>query len=337
MYIATKVVPGLMIEMATGRTTYRARANYRGSTGYFNTATGCPTEARERALLWFETWQRKSRVACDRKDMAHAARLTASLYRPTEQAAKLDFLKRWNAIRGVCAIERMQPSEVTSKFLRSFAIARGDIAGSTAKKDWDTIRPILRMAAEEGWIDRVPTFPKVVINKNPRMPFTRAEYAVLSERADPVLRDLMTFIVLGLFRPHEVLRITVADVKRTDKGMTIHIRRKTGIAKAPVPVRFKTLREAVERRIAAVGEGPLFPYGPAWLPRRFNALMDETGLRLPAGASVRRDSWSLRATGICLEIRRQRRKYGAADYLRIARWAGTSISRIDGHYAAFLG
>jgi hypothetical protein len=152
----------------------------------------------------------------------------------------------------------------------------------------------------------------------------------------------MHVIVLGLLRPREVLRLVARDVADDGTTMSIHVRRKTGIQHAPVPVRFQTLRDVLRRRVAQCGQqyahnGRLFPYTANWFPRQFGKLLDATGLRQPQGASCRpRDSWSLRATGICLEIRRQRRKRGAADYLRIARWAGTSMSRIDQHYAAFL-
>lgn len=338
MYTAIKLDPGLQIELVNGRTTYRARAYADGRTGYFSTRTSERADAEKIAREWFATWKNANGLNADPHTMSRAATLTGNLYRPAEARAKEDFYKRWNAIRDVCRLGRMPVSQVTAKFLRSFAIARGDIAGSTAKKDWDTIRPILRTAMDEGWIDRLPTFPKVVITKNPRVPFSLREYRVLLAHADIESRDFMEMVVLGLFRPHEVLRITKADVVERGERMGIHIRRKTGIAHAPVPMRFPVLREAIRRRMAEAGEdGRLFPHPEEWFPRRFRAILEETGLRQPPGGHLApRDSWSLRATGICLEIRRQRKRKGAADLLQIARWAGTSVGRIDGHYAAFL-
>jgi hypothetical protein len=133
-----------------------------------------------------------------------------------------------------------------------------------------------------------------------------------------------------------VLRLTEADLIYDGEKLKVHVRRKTGVAHAPVPIRFRVLRALLRRRALAHPDR-LFPYAPNWFPREFGKVLDALGLRHGSATGVRpRDSASLRATGICLEIRRQRRTRGAADYLTIARWAGTSMSRIDGHYAAFL-
>lgn len=334
MYRAIKIQPGLQLELTQGRTTYRARAHLKGRVGYFATETGDEAVATARALAWFRQW------SGDRPThlMREAARLHGASFRPHQAAAQADFEKRWSAIRGVHGLGKADVAEVTASYLRAFAIARGDIAASTAKKDWDTIRPILRVAKAEGWITDLPTFPTVRLQRNPRMPFTAAELRTLLEAStEPMVTDFLRIVVFGLLRPYEVWRLSVEDVADHQDQMRVHVRRKTGITHAPVPMRFPALREAIRRRIEVVGQGRLFPVSAEWFPRRFSTLLDATGLRQPLGGSCRpRDSWSLRATGICLEIKRQRRKHGAADYLRIARWAGTSVARIDAHYAAFL-
>lgn len=337
MYSAFKLAPGLQIELAPGRTTYRARAYLQGRSGYFNTGTGDRSLAEARARQWFRGWTRGDAPVTTTRTMADAARLVEDCYRPHQASARDDFLKRWHAIRHVHNLGKMDVRLVTAPVLRAFAKARGDISGSTAKKDMDTIRPILRMARDEGWITELPALPKATASRNPRVPFSRQELQQLRQAClDRDVADFMELVVLGLLRPYEALRLAAADVGDDGVRMWMHVRRKTGIHHAPVPVRFPTLRDILRRRIAA-HPGRLFPYPPEWFPRRFRTLLDGTGLAQPTGSSVRpRDSWSLRATGICLEIKRQRRKRGTADYLQIARWAGTSISRIDGHYAAFL-
>jgi hypothetical protein len=333
MYSVIKLEPGLQLEMATGRTTYRARAHAAGTVGYLNTRTGDATEASIAARIWFYAWQR----TLSPHTMNAAAKLHASHYGPRRQSAKLDFLKRWYAIEGIYGLGKMDVRQVDMKYLRAFVKARGDISGNTTKKDMDTIRPILRTAKEEGWIDAVPDVPKAKVEKNPRVPFSVAEWRTLRDACtDQDVSDFMHVMVLGLLRPHEVLRLSARDIKDDGERMTVHVRRKTGIHHAPVPIRFASLKAILRRRALANPE-ELFPYSANWFPHAFGRLLDATGLRQPAGSSVKpRDSASLRATGICFEIQRQRRKHGAADYLRIARWAGTSISRIDGHYAAFL-
>jgi hypothetical protein len=271
--------------------------------------------------------------------MERAAALVAKGYRPHQASAKDDFLKRWHAIRGVLGLGTRLARDVDSKYIRSFALARGNTSSSTAKKDMHTIRPILKAARAEGWIRDVPEFPRITNTRNPRLPFSAAEFRRLCETCQrEEVRDFMLIVVLGLLRPYETWRLALADVEDGGDAMRVRVRRKTGLAHAPIPMRFPRLREALRRRCAAAGrDGRLFPYNAEWFPRQFSALLDATGLRQPLGASSRpRDSWSLLATGICLEIRRQRKAHGAADYLRIARWAGTSVSRIDAHYAAFL-
>lgn len=334
LYSVLKLDPGLQIELATGRTTYRARAYAHGAVGYHNTRTGNQDEAASIARAWFASWQR-GRVP---RTMAEAAELHAQQYPRERASAKKDFLKRWNAIGGVHGLGSMVTSDVTTSYLRAFVVARGAITGNTVKKDMDTIRPILRTAKELGWIDALPDIPKARVAKNPRLPFSYAEWCTLRAACtDQDVSDFMHVIVLGLLRPHEVLRLTTKDVADDGNRMRIHVRRKTGIHHAPIPVRFASLKDILRRRLKAHGSR-LFPVSANWFPHKFGTLLDATGLRQPLGASCRpRDSWSLRATGICLEIKRQRRKRGAADYLTIARWAGTSMSRIDQHYAAFLG
>jgi integrase len=334
MYSSIKLEPGLQLERVKGRTTYRARAHLQGAVGYCNTRTDDLAEASAAARVWFEAWKR-TLVA---HTMANAAKLHAAGYSPRRQSARVDFLKRWSAISDVHGLGKMDVAKVDMRYLRAFVRARGSVSGNTTKKDMDTIRPILRTAKEEGWISVVPDLPKAKVEKNPRVPFTAAEWRTLREACtDQDVSDFMHVIVLGLLRPHEVLRLSARDIADDGTRMTVHVRRKTGIHHAPVPMRFASLKAILRRRMATTPD-ELFPYSANWFPHAFGRLLDATGLRQPPGGSVRpRDSWSLRATGICLEIKRQRKKHGAADYLRIARWAGTSISRIDGHYAAFLG
>jgi hypothetical protein len=338
MYTVTKVVPGLQIEMVPGRRTYRARGHARGMAGYVNTQQSDPKLAAKVALEWFAKWVVSAKRTKEDQTMARAAALVAESYRPRQESAKLDFLKRWHAIAGIHGLGQMEAKDVTGKYLRAFASARGDIASSTTKKDWDTIRPVLRIAKEEGWVDTIPDTPKVLVDKNPRVPFTLKEYRALQAACtDQEVRDFMDLIVLCLLRPYEVLRLAVGDIGDSGSTMRFRVQRKTGPQHAPLPVRFETARDALRRRMASAGpSGRLFPRPPEWFPRRFAEVMKAAGITAPPKPLIR-DSWSLRATGICLEIQRQRRKRGAADLLQIARWAGTSVSRIDGHYAAFLG
>jgi hypothetical protein len=336
MYSVIKLEAGLQLELATGRTTYRARAHVDGTAGYCNTRTSDVDEATAIARQWFAGWKR----TLVPRTMAEAAKLHASLYSVRRPGAKADFLKRWYAIQGIHRLGKMDVAAIDVKYLRGFIQARGDVAGSTTKKDMDTIRPILRTAKEEGWISVVPELPKAKVEKNPRVPFTAAEWRTLQAACtDQDVSDFMHVIVLGLLRPHEVLRLTARDLKDDGESLFVHVRRKTGIHHAPVPMRFASLKAILRRRRDSLQpmETELFPYSANWFPHAFGKLLDRLHLRYPVGQAVRpRDSWSLRATGICLEIQRQRRKHGAADYLRIARWAGTSMGRIDGHYAAFL-
>jgi hypothetical protein len=342
VYSVIKLDPGLQIELATGRTTYRARAHAHGAVGYHNTRTGDAVEAATIARAWFAGWHHTPQP----RTMVEAAALHAGTYPPASDSARRDFLKRWYAIQGIYGLGAILVTDVTTSYLRAFVVARGAVTGNTVKKDMDTIRPILRTARELGWIATIPDVPKARVAKNPRVPFSAAEWRTLCTLCtNQDVADFMRVIVLGLLRPREVLRLVAQDIADDGRTMSMHVRRKTGVQHAPVPVRFETLREVLRRRMREANSGTnllhnqrLFPYTANWFPRQFGKLLDATGLRLPQGASCRpRDSWSLRATGICLEIRRQRRKQGAADYLRIARWAGTSMSRIDGHYAAFLG
>jgi integrase len=334
MYSTVKLEPGLQLERVNGRPTYRARAHYQGAVGYCNTQSTDLTEATEVARIWFTAWKRTLAP----RTMGSVAKLHAEAYSARRLSAKADFLKRWNAISGIHGLGKMDPAKVDLKYLRAFVKARGAVSGNTTKKDMDTIRPILRTAHEEGWISALPLMPKATVEKNPRVPFTAREWRQLREACvDQDVSDFMHVLVLGLLRPHEVLRLTARDIADDGERMTVHVRRKTGIHHAPVPMRFSSLKATLRRRAIVSPDGILFPYSANWFPHAFGSLLDATGLRHAQGSSVRsRDSWSLRATGICLEIKRQRRVKGFADYLKIARWAGTSMSRIDGHYAAFL-
>ncbi len=368
-FASWKLEDGLWLEAQKGGATYRARASVKGRKGYLNTGQRDRDKADRVARKWFRQFAVEAQGNTSHT-MQECADLHAENFPAERASAKASFLTRWNAIKAVKAIGKTQVRDIDTRWLREFLNER-DVKEVTRKKDLDTIRPCLRVAHEHGWIDQIPTFPKTTPTRNPNYPFTLAEWERLrthmlgeikkSQRRSSsrvlssigrhtdlgtaqYVYDYAMCMVYGLLRPKEVYRLTVNDVTLEGASkpprMGWRVRRKTGLQGAVVWSRSSELDAILHRRLTVAkenGQTRLFwDRSARFFSDTFGEMLDDLHLRKPVGSDNDRDSWSLRASGICFEIVSQRRTRGTADLLDIARRAGTSVARIDLHYAAFL-
>jgi hypothetical protein len=341
---------------------YRAIGRLKGrKAGYLNTETGDREKAEKIARQWFGRWRNEAQ-GTPHHTMADAAKIRGASFPAKKAKARAEFLRRWQTIRSVVGLDTMDVRKVTSKTLEAFVEARraNDIGETTIKKEIYILRPILRAARREGWIDLIPELPDdVSVDDHPRQPFKAFEWQKIRDQMARDIADAKTeraraeaqfvsdgayLIVLGLCRPTEWRTWTSKNVEFvTEPGRGTNVKwrgeRKTGVQTFDIYSRHQRLTDILRRRVdeaKLASRDRLFPMASRVFSEGFGDLLDRLDLRHPFGdPATERTSASLRATGICQELARQRKKNNFADVLEIAKRAGTSVARIEKHYARF--
>ncbi len=362
---------GLVLEERKGAVSYVARGWHQKRPFYLNTKLTEFEAAKALATQKFDEFVGKV-APLSTQTMDKAADLNEADYLQSKDKARRDFRKRWNAIKDVHRLGSTPVQEVTTKFLLAFAKARDTamverrgegIKPSTIRKDWVTIGPVLRRAKREGWIARVPELPelpKIEVDSN--IPFKEFEWVKLRQTAEAAVAaapppeakgraqavlDQMIVITYGLIRPEESERLHVSHLYDDGKQVWMRFPRKTGTPPADIPSRIPKLTDTLRRlktQAATRADGLLFP--PTSRPgtkkptRNFSKavakLIEAADLQYWIGQKKPRTSWSLRPTGICLEVLRQRRADGSENLHKIARWAGNKVERLEKHYLRYL-
>ena len=254
-------------------------------------------------------------------------------------------------------------------FIERIAARRPDLLSSTRNTLMAAFRNVLKVARDDGVIDVAPATPRVSVRDNPRSFFRfhplvtkdNDEYKKLQAgakrlaekgaivRGIPVteeLYDLILFCVHAFVRPMttELYALKHHDITiATDpKRLLVTVRNgKTGTRVA------NTLEGAVapynrlrQRYPDATGEDDIFlpqyanrATAARVIARQFNALLEETRLKMDPVLRTERTIYSLRHTAICMRIILS---YGKVNIFNLAKNAGTSVEQIERFYARNL-
>ncbi len=226
-----KLGKGLYLEERVGAAHYKARASVKGQPFFTNTETTDFDRAQRIAVSWFKRLGTDANSQTSAHTMKEAAKgFLADLSNPV---TKLFHESKWNAISDF--FNGLDVDAVTTPVLKDFIRWHKHRAGTkgktvvphTTRKDFVTIRRVLRHAVEEGWLDRLPLFPKLErIKANPRPWLEPHEWDMLVRVAEERIRtardertkqrreellDFCWMMVTTCARVDEVRKIRVRD------------------------------------------------------------------------------------------------------------------------------
>ncbi|HUR33381.1 MAG TPA: phage integrase SAM-like domain-containing protein, partial [Vicinamibacterales bacterium] len=223
---------GLYLEERKGAASYKARASLKGVTPppFFNTETNDYARAERLARSWFRRLTADGGPQSVRTVKEAADSFLDSL---SSQVRKDYHTQKWSVLSRFFAA--MDLDGVTTPVLKDFVKWRKRRAAEkeqtlvphTLRKDFVTLRRILKHAAEEGWLDKVPLFPQLErVKPNPRPWLERDDWDALvrkgaqriADATNPRTRlqreellDFCRFMVLTCARVDEVRALRVRD------------------------------------------------------------------------------------------------------------------------------
>jgi hypothetical protein len=347
-----KLEKGLYLEERKGAANYKARASVKGSSFFFNTETADYARAERLARSWFK------RLVADGSNPSSTPRTVRQaaesfLADLTKPVTKRYHTAKWNAISDF--FKAVDVDAVTTPLLKDFVRWRKQraeqqkrsVKAHTIHKDFVTIRRILHHAVEEGWLDRMPVFPKQErIDANPRPWLDVDEWKtvqrVAKERIETAgnprtkrqreeLYDFCLMMVHSCARVDELRNLHVRDCAIKQAGklpqrpyLEMRIKGKTGYRKS---IAWSGAVSAFERLVARrelKSDDLLFHEHHR---DGFRELLDAAGLRRDGGGSLR-NLKSLRSTGLMMRIRSNPR----INLKLLAENVGTSVSMLDNFY-----
>lgn len=234
-------------------------------------------------------------------------------------------------------------------------------AGSnTIKNHFIFLRKVLKQAWKLGLIDKLPIFPTISTQDNPREWFSSEQYAHLRktikdcigqtpEKAhQPItdeLRFITTFLVNTFLRPPDLKDLKNKDVVIVGKGDKAYLRiqAKSKVAMSPVvsmPAAVGIYKDWTEfNKKLGFGNPDDYVFYPALKDRgyafqtlrlHFNHVLEKAGLK--AGEGAPRTLYSLRHTAIMFRLLNG----GDIDLLTLARNCRTSVDMLERFYAKHL-
>ena len=254
-------------------------------------------------------------------------------------------------------------------YIESLARKRSDLSASTRNMLMATFRNVLKVARDDGLIDRVPDTPRVRQQDNPRsffrfaplVPTDRDEFQALLTGAKQLakdrvvirgveateeLYDLILFCVSSFVRPTSTelyaLKHNDITVEKEPNRLLVTVRDgKTGFRVANTMPGAVAAYERIRKRYPdAGGEDYIFlPQYPnratasRIIQRQFNLVMEQTGLKHDPVTDTDRSLYSLRHTAICMRIILS---HGKVNIFNLAKNAGTSVEQIERFYAKHL-
>ena len=154
-----------------------------GKSTFFNTETKDFDRAERLARAWFARLKSDSIPGSRPAVTMHAAAkdFIKGIRKPVRKEYHED---KWNAISDF--FKAVDVDAVDTPLLKKFLRWRRgqDVSESTVAKSLVTIRLVLRHSVEEGWLDKLPLFPKLEkIETNPRPWLEASEWAAPPEES----------------------------------------------------------------------------------------------------------------------------------------------------------
>ncbi|GAW41508.1 hypothetical protein SH203_01916 [Brevundimonas sp. SH203] len=258
-------------------------------------------------------------------------------------------------------------SKIDSRKLREFrdVLAAKGLKSTSIAAILSFVSKVLRMAHDDGLIRQMPAIPRLPQKASPRSAFKRNEYhrflgslkkveggkPALAWKASPIdreLRDFVTFMVNGFFRPGDmfVLRHKHVTVVPADKDGPAYLRVDAPPSKGHAdPIITMPVAVLIYNRILttqkARGFGkpddylflphrPNRAYAHEIIRRQFRLALTHAGL-LQGPNGDERTLYSLRHTAITMRLQQ-----GDVDLVTLARACRTSVEMIDRFYASSL-
>ena len=246
---------------------------------------------------------------------------------------------------------------------------RPDLSSSSKNTIMASFRNVLKIAREEGVIDKIPDTPRSEQRDNPR-PFFR--FHPLVAEADDDYKKLLSaakamadddleirgvsvtdeLYDLILFTVHSFVRPTVSElyaIKHNDvtiannpARLIVTIRKgKTGYRAAnTMPGAIAAFKRCCKRNPDANGEDYIFlPTYPnrktasQIMQQQFNTLLKRAGIQNDLISGKKHSLYSLRHTAICMRLVLS---HGQVNIYNLAKNAGTSVDQIERFYARHL-
>ena len=262
---------------------------------------------------------------------------------------------------------QMALTKIDARTLRAFrdSLAAKGLRPTTIAAQLSFVSTVLRLACEDGLIAQVPAMPRVRLTANPRGAFTRAQYhkllstlkrieagkPALAFKCSPIdreLRDFVTFMVNGFFRPGDmfVLQHKHITVVPQDKDGPAYLRVDAPPSKGhadpiitmPVAVHIydRILKAQRKKGFGQPSDYIFLParknrsYAHEIIRRQFRLALIEADV-LTAVNGDEHALYSLRHTAITMRLQQ-----GDVDLVTLARACRTSVEMIDRFYASSL-
>jgi Phage integrase SAM-like domain len=227
------------------------------------------------------------------------------------------------------------------------------VSSKTIKNHFILISKILKQAFKLGYIDKIPVFPTVTVQDNPREWFTPDQYELLIKVANeeigrnvkvrfvPLtvhLRYLIEFMVGSFLRPPDIktLKHNQITVGRTPKAEYLRIMAYSKVKPAPV-ISMPVARVVYKKLEGKPDQYVFFPefsnrdYAMQVMNRQFNHVLKAAGLKEGPNGS-QRTLYSLRHTAIMNTLLRAKN----VNLLTLARNCRTSVEMLERFYASQL-
>lgn len=231
-------------------------------------------------------------------------------------------------------------------------VRKRSISSQTLKNHFIYLRKILKHAHKIGLIDKIPIFPTISTQDNPRDWFNEKQYETLEKairgaiKANAIVRytpittelaDLTNFMMNTFLRPQDIKHLQnkhVTVVKKPDRQyLRIMAKGKT----APAPVISSQAAVTLYERIKGQPEEYVFfnglknrDYAMATMAKQFKYVLENAGLKQGEGGRER-TLYSLRHTCIMNQL-----LHGGWPLITLARNCRTSPEMINRFYASHL-
>lgn len=234
------------------------------------------------------------------------------------------------------------------------------VGSNTIKNHFIVLRKVLKHAHQLNLIDKLPIFPKVSVQDNPREWFTKEQYKTLRETLKVCvgqqpkdkkchyaitdeLRLLTTFLVNTFLRPADIKDLQHRDITVVENKNTRYLRIKADSKTKPSVVISMPDAVGIYKSLRELNKGHMEPDDFVFLPAltnrgyafqtlrlQFNHVLELADLKKTAGPD--RTLYSLRHTAIMFRLING----GSIDLLTLARNCRTSVGMIDRFYASHL-